>query len=217
MRLSKLKILTVIAISAIISVSANAQVGLTFERITSDAGYVEGDTVNISVFADSSLTDEGALALTMRLTYDDYYLLPLAVKTDSSILKDAGWSVTPNLSDPDVISIAAAGTSELTGSGRLFSIDFELVRRGTGNIFFDKPNTFFNESVDDIPIVYNNDYGQIYIAAKPTINVSLAGSGEIVLGDSVQAYVSGQEDHTIWSVTDTSLALGKPKRSVQSV
>jgi hypothetical protein len=216
MRLSKLKILTVIAISAIISISANAQVGLTFERITSDAGYVEGDTVNISVFADSSLTDEGALALTMRLTYDDYYLLPLAVKTDSSILKDAGWSVTPNLSDPDVISIAAAGTSELTGSGRLFSIDFELVRRGTGNIFFDKPNTFFNESVDDIPIVYNNDYGQIYIAAKPTINVSLAGSGEIVLGDSVQAYVSGQEDPTIWSVTDTFLAFVKPNGIVQS-
>tara|TARA_R110001599_G_scaffold184627_5_gene378680 strand:- start:127259 stop:132175 length:4917 start_codon:yes stop_codon:yes gene_type:complete len=216
MRLSKLKILTVIAISVIVSVSANAQVGLTFERITSDAGYVEGDTVNISVFADSSLTGKGALALTMRLTYADYYLLPLAVKTDSSILKDAGWSVTPNLSDSEIISIAAAGTSELTGSGRLFSIDFELVRRGAGNIFFDKPNTFFNESVDDIPIIYNNDYGQIRIAAKPTINVSLPSSGEIVLGDSIQAYVSGQEDPTTWSVTDTSLAFVKPNGIVQS-
>ncbi len=216
MRLSKLKVITVIAISIIASISASAQVGLTFERITSDAGYVEGDTVNISVFADSSLTDKGALALTMRLTYDDSYLLPIAVKTDSSILNDAGWSVTPNLSDSEVISIAAAGTSELSGSGRLFSIDFELVRRGTGFIYFDKPNTFFNEDVDDIPIVYNNDYGQIYIAAKPTINVSLPSSGEIVLGDSVQAFVSGQEDPTIWSVTDTSLAFVKPNGIIQS-
>ncbi|MBO6620975.1 MAG: T9SS type A sorting domain-containing protein [Balneola sp.] len=216
MRLSKLKVIAVIAISAIVSVSASAQVGLTFERITSDAGYTEGDTVNISVFADSSLTGKGALALTMRLTYDDYYLRPLAVKTDSTILKDAGWSVTPNLSESEVVSVAAAGTSELTGSGRLFSIDFELVRRGTGNIFFDKPNTFFNESVDDIPIIYNNDYGQVYIAQKPTINVSLASSGEIVLGDSVQAYVSGQEDPTTWSVTDTSLAFVKPNGIVQS-
>ncbi|MEQ9091710.1 MAG: T9SS type A sorting domain-containing protein [Balneola sp.] len=216
MRLSKLKVITVIAISIIASISASAQVGLTFERITTDAGYVEGDTVNISVFADSSLTGKGALALTMRLTYDDSYLLPIAVKTDSSILNDAGWSVTPNLSDSEVISIAAAGTSELSGSGRLFSIDFELVRRGTGFIYFDKPNTFFNEDVDDIPIVYNNDYGQIYIAAKPTINVSLASSGEIVLGDSVQAFVSGQEDPTIWSVTDTSLAFVKPNGIIQS-
>ena len=216
MRLYSLKIFTFIALATITSLSVNAQVGLTFERIASDAGYVVGDTVNISVFADSSLTGKGALALTTKLTYNDYYIVPVSVNTDSTILKDAGWSVIPNLSDPDVISIAAAGTNELSGSGRLFSIDFKLVRQGTGYIYFDKPNTFFNESVDDVPIIYNNDYGQVSIGAKPTINVSLANNGVIVLGDSVQAYVSGQEDPTIWSVTDTSLASIKQNGIVQS-
>ena len=216
MRLHSLKIFTFIALATITSLSVNAQVGLTLERIASDAGYVVGDTVNISLFADSSLTGKGALALTTKLTYNGYYLIPISVNTDSTILKDAGWSVTPNLSDPDVISIAAAGTNELSGSGRLFSIDFKLVRQGTGYIYFDKPNTFFNESVDDVPIIYNNDYGQVSIGPKPTINVSLANNGVIVLGDSVQAYVSGQEDPTIWSVTDTSIASIKQNGIVQS-
>ncbi len=211
-----IKIISSIAIAILISLSAKAQVGLSIPIIPPSEGYVVGDTVKVPVYADSSLTGKGALALTMRLTYNDFYLVPLNVETDSTILKDAGWSVTPNLSDPDVITIASAGTSELTGSGALFYINFKLVRQGTGYIYFDQANTFFNESIDDIPISYALSYGYVSIGAKPTISVSLASSGVIVLGDSVQAFVSGQENPTSWSVTDTSLASIKSNGMIQS-
>ncbi len=216
MRLRILQTITAMAVAIIISLPANAQVGLTFERFGTEAGFLEGDTVNVSVFADSSLTGKGALAFTSRITYDDRFAIPIAVKTDSSIIKDAGWSLTPNLTDAEEITLAAAGTSELSGSGRLFSIDFVMIRPGTAFLYLDRQNTFFNESLDDIPIIYNNDFGQIFAAAKPVINVGLAKSGVIVLGDSVQASVSGQEDPTTWSVTDTSLASVKQTGIVQS-
>ncbi|XWN38427.1 MAG: T9SS type A sorting domain-containing protein [Balneola sp.] len=216
MRLRILQTIKAMTVAIIISLPANAQVGLTFERFGTEAGFIEGDTVNVSVFSDSSLTGKGALAFTSRITYDDRFAIPIAVKTDSTIIKDAGWSLTSNLTDAEEITLAAAGTSELSGSGRLFSIDFVMISPGTAFLYLDRQNTFFNERVDDIPIIYNNDYGQIYAATKPIINVSLAKSAVIVLGDSVQASVSGQEDPTIWSVTDTSLASVKQNGIVQS-
>lgn len=209
-----IRFITSIFIAAALSLSVKAQVGLSIPQIQSGEGYVEGDTVKVPVYADSSLTGRGALALTMRLTYDDYYMVPLSIDTDTTIIKDAGWSVTPNLSTPDVITLAAAGTNELSGSGVLFYINFRLQRQGTGYLYIDANNTFFNESVEDIPISIPS-YGYISIAPKPTISVSFANS-VIVLGDSVQAFVSGQENPVTWSVTDTTKASVRQNGMVHS-
>jgi hypothetical protein len=170
-----------------------------------EEGYVVGDTVRFEIKADSSLTGLNALALTMRLTYNPNTLEAVGTSSSGTILGNAGWAVSPNISNPGELTMAAAGATALSDSGAVLFVDFKLKSRYTHSVYFDQNNTFFNESIDDIPIIYGNTYGQVSVGAKPTINVSFPYT-PFVIGDSLNASVSSAEAPISWSVTNPALA-----------
>lgn len=191
----------VLPILLVIPVQAQVQLSLSVQD--NSTSYAVGDTVRFELKSDSSFTDLDALAMTMRLTYDDYYMVPINVESTGTILSTAGWSVTANTTNPDEIIIAAAGTTALADTGSVLFIDFELVRQGTGWLSFDPANTYFNESVDEIPLTFVNT--NVGIAPIPTISVFIP-SGNRIIGESFQAQVSNAVAPIVWSVTDTTRA-----------
>lgn len=188
-----------LTVMLMISITAQAQVQLSMPDIEATVG----DTVKISVYADSSLTGLGAESFVGKITYNDYYLEPVAVDFDSTLFDDAGWEGVSNTTDPEVITIAGAGDTALSGTGKLVNVHFRILKAGYGYVNFTTADTYFNESASDIPLTFDN--GLIRGIDRPTFNFWFNPS-VVALGDSTQTSVSGNSGPVMWSVTDTAFA-----------
>ncbi|MFA5668930.1 MAG: cohesin domain-containing protein [Balneolaceae bacterium] len=181
----------------ILSMASYGQIQLSIP----DTSGTVGDTLKIPIRIDSTFTSKGVLSLQLELSYSDYYASVISVETNNTILGDAGWSVTPNLTQSGKITIAAAGTTELTGTGNLVFLNVVLLRPGGTGLTFQADESYLNEGSPNL--IFKNGY--ISISAKPVISVYLP-SGNYIIGDSLQANVSGGVAPFEWSVTDTSHA-----------
>ena len=175
-----------------------AQVGLSIH----DTSAFSGSKFTIPVYVDTSLTGKNVTAFQVELGYDTYYMAFDSIITAGSQAQAIG-SVNYNVMAPGTVTIAAAGSSPLSGTGVLVYVRFRLRNSGNTTIsFFDgTANNFLNEGS---PAVVLHD-GNINIAAAPSITLYPFG-GLMAVGDQQQynAYYGTAPYH--WSLTNTSVA-----------
>ncbi len=166
-----------------------------------DTTMVVGDEIFVPIYVDSSLTGEGVSSYNLQLSFNDYYF-----EVDSAFITGTlsdGWGTFAyNTNITERITLAAAGSTDLAGTGILAYVRVRAIRSGTVNLSFtDTTNNYFNEGSPRILL----DYGRISISAKPTIRV-YPDSELLTKGDTKQFSASYGTAPYSWSVTDPSVA-----------
>ena len=170
-----------------------------------DTNMVVGDTIFVPIYVDSTLTGENVSSFNLQFGFNDYYFIVDSAYSDGTIT--AGWGdVAYNTSTEDRISVAAAGSTNLTGTGILLYLRVRAIRPGTTNLSFtDTTYNYFNEGSPRVLL----DYGRIAITAKPTISV-YPNSEILTTGDTKQFSASSGTAPYSWSVTNGSVATIDP-------
>ena len=175
----------------------STQIGMSIH----DSTFVNGSTVDIPVYVDSSLTGLNVTSYKLQLTFNQYLLKVDSVITAGTLSQTWG-SAAYNNNNPGRIDIAAAGSSALIGTGILLYLRVTPI--GSGYMYFsftDTLNNYFNEGSPKMS--FKNGY--MNIQAMPSISI-YPTSGLITAGETLQfnAY-SGKVPYT-WTVTDPSVA-----------
>ncbi|MFZ4399455.1 MAG: cohesin domain-containing protein [Bacteroidales bacterium] len=166
-----------------------------------DTTVVSGNNIDIPIYADSNLTGRNIMSYMLQLNFNSSMFQPIAVIVSGTLSAPFG---TPafNTSVPGKITIAGAGSSPLTGSGKFIYIRFLALQSGGLYLNFSvNANNFFNEGS---PLMSFRD-GYIGISAPPSITV-YPESGIITKGESLQFYVSGGTPPFQWSVSNPAVA-----------
>ncbi len=109
---------------------------------------VVGNSVDVPVYVDNSLTGLNVLSFQLKITYNSSYLSYTSTVIAGSMV--SGWgSPTVNNSPAGTLTIAHAGTTPLTGTGILFYIRFQSIGAGNASVAFSGGTTtnFFNEGI----------------------------------------------------------------------
>jgi hypothetical protein len=110
-----------------------------------DTSAVVGETLDLPVYVDSSLSGESVLAYQLRISFDDSLLQVAGVSVVDHLGAPFG-APAVNLETPGQITLAAAGVGPLVGSGVLLTISFETHLTGESILAFTEPESnFFNE------------------------------------------------------------------------
>jgi len=152
-----------------------------------DTTVVEGQVINIPVYVDSTLTNNGVYSYQLEIQYSSYYLNAISANGTDAIAGQFG-SITTNVSQDGKITLAGAGASPLIGKGVFLYIQFEVIENGGTSVNFnaDINKSYFNEG---LPLLnFNNAY--FSISAAPEIYIT-PNSAALLLGDSLQMTVSG--------------------------
>ena len=166
-----------------------------------DTTSVQGRTVDIPVYIDNTLTGRNVLSYQLQVDYNPYYMKAVSVITTGTI---SAQMQTPNVntSESGRITIAAAGTTALTGLGKFIYIRFNLLNAGWSYLnFSDTRNNIFNEGSPAVSLQNNG----INIDNKPVITIS-PNQDAIAKGDQLQMEVGGGTAPYQWFVTNTSVA-----------
>ena len=166
-----------------------------------DTTAVSGNTIDIPIYADSSLTGKGVISYLLQLTYNQSYFQATSVIVAGTISSSFG-NPTVNTSVPGKITISGYGTTALTGSGKFIYIRFTALQSSSFYLSFTgASNNYFNEGT---PIMsFKNAY--ITISSAPTITIS-PDVGTITKGEQIQFSVSGGTDPYQWSLTNPTVA-----------
>ena len=100
-----------------------AQVNIT---IPTDNTGQEGDTILVPINV-SDLTGESVFSYQLTVEYDSTVAEAIDVETEGTLSDDSHWMVIPNVNNKGEIIIAAAGSTELSGSGVLIYMKYVLV------------------------------------------------------------------------------------------
>ncbi len=166
-----------------------------------DSTVVQGNTVSFPVYVDSSLTGQNVTAFQLQLSYSTYGFAPDTIITAGTMTESLG-TVTYNAGTPGKITVAAAGTTALTGTGILFYVRMKVVGTGYYSLSFtDAAHNFFNEGSPAIS--WHN--GSMYLQPAPTITV-YPSSGSLTVGDSLQFTVYGGTAPYHWSLSNGTVA-----------
>ena len=190
--------LTLLLLMPVCSSVMSAQVGLSIH----DTSAFSSSKLTVPIYVDSSITGKNVTSFQIELGFDTYYMAFDSVIIAGSQGQTIG-SVNYNSMAPGTITIAAAGSSPLSGTGILIYVRFRL--RNTGNTtisFFEgSANNFLNEGN---PAVLLHD-GNINIQAAPSITL-YPFSGLMAVGDQQQynAYYGTAPYH--WSLTNIAAA-----------
>ncbi len=173
------------------------QIGISIH----DTTLVVGETSLIPIYADSSFTGQGVSSFNLQLSFDDYYLTVDSINTDGTLT--SGWgTVTYNANFPEILNIAGANGTDLTGSGILLYVRVTPVHNGgTYLTFTDTLHNFFNEGTPRILL----DDGHFSISQRPYIEIQ-PDVGIITTGETIQFYVDQATPPYTWGVTNNSVA-----------
>lgn len=179
---------------------ATAQtVGLSVPDTTASRGSV----LLLPVRVDSSLTGRNVTAFQLQFQFNGQLVDPDSLILSGSLLDGIGWSVTLHRPTPDLLSVAAAGTTPLTGAGTLVFLRVRLKTDGWTNVTFtDAAHNVLNEGQP--PLTWDN--GSINIVAPPSIGIS--PNGDILAVGEQRAFsaYSGQAPY-VWFTTDPAIAV----------
>ncbi len=174
-----------------------AQIGMSIH----DTTFVNGNTIYIPVYVDSTLTGQNATSFRLQLTYNQSLLAIDSVTAVGGMSQSWG-SPTFNTATPGRIDIASAGTTALTGTGVLLYLKVTAINSGYLYLSFtDTLNNYFNEGKPKM--AFSNGY--ISIQALPTISV-YPNTGLLTVGETLQFNASGGKVPYAWSVTNSSAA-----------
>jgi hypothetical protein len=162
-----------------------------------DTTFLSGQVVNLPVYV-TNVTGLGILSGEFSLTWTSYQLEVLDVLEAGTLL--ASWGDVTYNTHPGILEMSFAGTSPLTGSGRLMVVRF-LVTGISGGTWVDFSNPLFNEVIEA-----NTQQGYVSITAPPTLNIS-PNTATLVIWDSLQFSVSGGATPPLsWSTTNPAVA-----------
>jgi hypothetical protein len=157
-----------------------------------------GDTVEV-VVSTEDVTGLGVFSYEFTINWTSNRLTLLDVDETGTLT--SSWGPPEYTSGPGTLSVAAAGAAELTGSGALLKLQFEL-GPASGATWLTITEFLYNEGSPAV----TTDNGYVTISALPTIWVS-PNVGEILVGDSLGFSVGGAYTLPIaWSTTDPVVA-----------
>jgi parallel beta-helix repeat protein len=166
-----------------------------------DTTAVSGNYIDIPIYADNSLTGQNVMSYILQLSYNQSYLQPVSVITAGTLSAPFGGPYV-NTSIPGIITIAGAGTTPLTGTGKFIYIRFTPLQPGGIWLNFTSAQyNYFNEGTPQMSF----DNGYINILAPPSITV-YPDNGIITKGEQLQFNVFGGIAPYQWSVTNPSVA-----------
>ncbi len=163
---------------------------------------VVGNSIDVPVYVDNSLTGLNVVSFQLRITYTSAYLSYTSTIIAGTMV--SGWgNPTVNSSTPGTLIFAHAGTTPLTGTGILFYIRFQSIASGTASVAFNggTASNFFNEGIPVMTFVN----GSITINPAPFITVS-PNTALLSVGETQQFTVSGGAAPYTWSVTNPAVA-----------
>jgi hypothetical protein len=170
-----------------------------------DSTLTLGGTIDIPVYADNTLNGQNVLSYVLQLSYNQSYLQLISVFTAGTISAAFG-SPAVNTTTPGVVTIAGAGSTSLSGSGKFIYLKFKAILAGSLAISFTGvQNNYFNEG---LPLM-TFDNGYITIPAPAVVTVS-PNTGLITKGETLQFSASGGTVPYTWSVTNPAVALISP-------
>ena len=166
-----------------------------------DTTSVKGAFLDIPLYADSTLTGGDVYSYSFQLRYDPYYFQPVSAITSETISEAFG-SPTMNTSVTGIVTLAAAGTVQLSGTGRFIVFRWKVLNAGWTTISFsDAAHNYLNEGTPSL--VFKSGY--VSISAAPSISI-YPDQSIIAKGEQLQLNVSGGTTPYTWSVTDSNLA-----------
>lgn len=176
--------------------------GQTIQMRIADTTIVTTDYFNIPVYADSMLTGKNIMSYMLQLSFSASQFQAVSVITAGTLSAPFG-APAVNTSVPGQISIAAAGTSPLTGKGKFLIIRFKTLQPYTGAWinFTGIQNNYFNEGIPAMSF----DNGVVWINPPPSITVS-PDNATITKGEQQQFSISGGTAPYQWFVTNPGVA-----------
>ncbi|MDW7679851.1 MAG: cohesin domain-containing protein, partial [bacterium] len=171
-------ILTTVFIMVLTSWSF-AQVDVTIPNQSGEHGQTVIIPVNVS-----DLTGLEIISYQFTVEFDENVLDATGVTTSGTLSETAGWSVLPNTSNDGKIIVGGFGFSELSGSGALIKLNFNVVGNPTQTTSLTFSDFVFN---DGNPAVNTN--GGVFTVTGTLINITVTtniGAGTKVVVDGVQ-------------------------------
>lgn len=166
-----------------------------------DTSALVNTFINIPLKANSSLTGKGVLAYKFQFTFNSALLSPQGVVTTGTISNTFG-APTINTSVAGQITIAAAGTTALSGTGNFIFLRFKVIASGyTGINNTGTDNNYFNEGNPAMSFISNCYMNCIGL---PTIYIS-PNTAVILKGQTQNFDASNGSGPYSWSSTNTSV------------
>jgi len=161
-----------------------------------------GNSVDVPVYVDNSLTGLNVYAYQLKLTYNSSYISYTSVEIAGTMVQGWGSPVVNNTAAGTLI-LAGAGTAPLTGTGALFYIRFQCAAAGYSALSFSggTESNFFNEGTPAMTLVN----GSLTVNSLPSITVS-PNTALLSVGETQQFNVSGGTAPFTWSVTNPAVA-----------
>lgn len=177
---------------------AQTTLGFSIEGAT----VLEKDTFVIAVKADSLLTGRSIYSYRFGLSYNADYIEFLTIDSVGSILEE--WGI-PTFSKKirGQIHMAGAGSTALSGSGKMIYLKFKALQPGGWLYMGDiTGKSYLNEGSPAMTM--NGAY--IHVNSRPYPDIYPDGF-EFFVGEERQMYVSGGTAPFIFSVVDTAVAV----------
>lgn len=164
--------------------------GTTVAQTTIDfsiqgATVIEKDTFTIAVQANTLLTGKDVYAFRFGISYNADYLEFQGIDSVGSVL--SGWGI-PTFSNktPGKIRIAGAGTTPLSGDGKMIYLRFKALRGGGTYVSNISGESYLNEGKPLMTMT--NGYINATYRSYPDIYYD---SYQLFVGDEAQLYVNG--------------------------
>lgn len=178
---------------------AQAQVvGLSVPDTTATKGAV----LWLPVRADADLTGRNVTSFELQFSIYGGVIQPDSIDLAGTLLDGLGWTIYLSRPSADVVRIAAAGVTPLSGSGTLLLVRVPLLVSGwTPFSFTGSGATILNEG--DPPVAF--DDGSIQVNNPSTLDVH--PDGEILaVGDQRQFTTWGGTPPVTWSTNNSAVA-----------
>jgi len=162
---------------------------------------VRGQTITIPVNVDSSLTGLDVTSYQIQITFTSSYLSFTDVQVGGTLTENLGEYSYHQNSD-NQITIAAAGSTPLAGTGVLLNLRFQMLRSGYTYLNFDGvDNNYFNEG--DLALIFDN--GRVNVSDPPVVTVS-PNEDILTKGETLQFSVNGGTSPYSWNLTNPAIA-----------
>jgi len=162
-----------------------------------DTSAWQGSSLDIPVYT-SDLTGLNINSGNFSFTFNQNILSAVSFSTSGTLLD--GYNVSFNNSISGSANIAFAGTNNLSGSGILMYIHFDVSAINTGATGLNFSSALFNE---DLPANFDNGY--FSIISYSTIYLS-PNTASLVAGESIQFTASGGLPPYTWASSDPAVA-----------